>query len=168
MPVTAGVSAEQYLAMSFDGPDREFVHGEIVERNMGDLDHSTLQIFIGEALRRLRQQANWRVQPELRHRISEGVYRIPDIAVHPATLRDKVPSSPPLIVVEIVSPDDRYSALLEKLREYAEWGVKHIWIVDPQLRQCAVYTTSGLTTVDALSLEEYGFTLSAAELFAEL
>ena len=37
------VSVEEYLRTSFDGADREFVDGEIVERNVGGSQHSATQ-----------------------------------------------------------------------------------------------------------------------------
>jgi hypothetical protein len=43
MATKALVTPEKYLRMSFDGPDREFVDGDIVERNVGDKQHSRVQ-----------------------------------------------------------------------------------------------------------------------------
>jgi Uma2 family endonuclease len=37
-----------------------------------------------------------------------------------------VPDTPPLIVVEILSPDDRLTEVREKLEEYRAWGVPHV------------------------------------------
>ena len=34
------VSVEEYLNTSYDGADREYVDGRIVERNLGEKDHS--------------------------------------------------------------------------------------------------------------------------------
>ena len=42
MATKAQITAEQYLHMTFEH-DAEFVHGEIVERSMPDLSHSTAQ-----------------------------------------------------------------------------------------------------------------------------
>ena len=33
------VSVEEYLNTSYDGPDREYVDGRIVERNLGEKSH---------------------------------------------------------------------------------------------------------------------------------
>lgn len=46
-----------------------------------------------------------------------------------------VPDSPPLIAIEILSPDDRLAEVREKLEEYRAWGVPHIWLVDPHSRR---------------------------------
>lgn len=40
MGVKTAIPVKEYLRMSFDGPDWEYVDGEIVQRNLGDLPHS--------------------------------------------------------------------------------------------------------------------------------
>ena len=78
---------------------------------------------------------------------------------------DLVPSTPPDIVVEIVSPDERYPRLLEKLEEYRRWGVPHIWVVEPQMQRFQVYADGSLTSVEKFEVSERGFALSVSELF---
>jgi hypothetical protein len=39
---TAAISVREYLATSWS-PDREHVDGEVVQRNLGEKDHSALQ-----------------------------------------------------------------------------------------------------------------------------
>jgi Uma2 family endonuclease len=51
--------------------------------------------------------------------------------------------------------------MLEKLAEYQEWGVGHIWVVDPQRRALAAYEDGALRTVPKLALTGYPFELSA-------
>ncbi len=51
---------------------------------------------------------------------------------------EQIPSSPPLVVIEITSPDDRHQDLLEKLEEYRTWGVAHVWVVEPELKSLRV------------------------------
>ena len=40
---TTLVSVEEYLGTSYPDGDREYVDGEIVERNLGEIDHADLQ-----------------------------------------------------------------------------------------------------------------------------
>jgi len=85
--------------------------------------------------------------------LAPDLYRIPDIAVFAETEPDKsVPSQHPLIVIEIISPDDRYSEVLEKLAEYQQWGVAHVWVVDPRKKTLAAYSNGALTLVPRLTL----------------
>ena len=37
------MTMEEYLHTSFDGADRDYVDGEVIERNMGELPHAQLQ-----------------------------------------------------------------------------------------------------------------------------
>ncbi|MEO6437038.1 MAG: Uma2 family endonuclease [Tepidisphaeraceae bacterium] len=95
-------------------------------------------------------------------RLAHDLYRIPDVAVFAGTEPDEgVPSRPPLVAVEIVSRDDRYSEVLEKLAEYQQWGVTHIWVVDPHRRTLATYEDGALRTVPTLALPGYPFEISA-------
>jgi Uma2 family endonuclease len=51
-------------------------------------------------------------------KLREGRYLIPDFAVFWRTKPPLVPDAPPLIAIEILSPDDRLTAVREKLEEY--------------------------------------------------
>ena len=44
-------------------------------------------------------------------------------------------------MVEIVSPNDRWKDIREKIDEYFAIGVKQVWIVEPQSRQILAYTS---------------------------
>jgi Uma2 family endonuclease len=75
------------------------------------------------------------------------------------------PSIPPDVVVEIVSEEDRYTQILERLAEFHDWGVKHIWLADPGTRTLAVYDRAGLHEVPRFELPEFGATLLRDEMF---
>ncbi len=81
---------------------------------------------------------------------------------------DDVPEKAPLIVVEILSKDDRYYALMEKLAEYRVWGVPNIWVVDPLAKRFAIYAEEWLENVSSLALADYGFELTPSILFSDL
>ena len=101
-------------------------------------------------------------------RLSGDLFRIPDLAVFAAAPPlEQAPSSPPLIVVEIASPDDHLQDFLQKLEEYRAWGVRHVWVVEPELKKFYVYTATGLTQVSQFDLPQFGFLVIAAELFTE-
>ena len=78
----------------------------------------------------------------------------------------------PELVVEVMSPDDRWTVIQQKLAEYFTIGVQLIWVVDPRLEQVHVYRS--LTDIERLTNEDMltggevlpGFELSVAELFA--
>jgi Uma2 family endonuclease len=168
MATKSQITAEQYLHMTFEY-DAEFVHGEIVERAMPDKLHSTMQFLILMAIGRLIQFHPLFPYPELRLRLEPRVYRIPDISVFDGKPpSEDVPSTPPLLVIEILSKDDRDHNLMEKLEEYRVWGVPNIWVVDPLSKRLSLYTESGLQHASSLTLAGYPFELTPSVLFSDL
>jgi Uma2 family endonuclease len=159
------MSVDEYLHATFDGADREYLDGEIVERNMGNDAHSAVQVELIYCFRLQQDRTGLYVRSELRHRVAENRFRIPDVAVFEGKPPGQVPSAPPLVAIEILSPDDRIGYVIPKLEEYRQWGVGHIWIVDPDDRKLFTYGENGLHEVIELRLPEYGITLSLAEIF---
>jgi len=49
---------------------------------------------------------------------------------------------PPLLVIEILSPDDTYSDTQERAEDYLRMGVSTIWIIDPKTRTGRVCNSS--------------------------
>jgi Uma2 family endonuclease len=45
----------------------------------------------------------------------------------------------PELVVEVLSPDDRWSEVTEKIQEYFAAGVARVWVVDPRKRKLHAY-----------------------------
>ena len=148
--------------MSFEGTDREYVRGELVERSMPNFLHGEMQFELAFRFRQLRDSHRLFGCSETRMHLAPDLFRIPDIAVFAESKPDEpVPSRPPLVVIEIISPDDRYSEMLEKLAEYQQWGVANIWVVDPHRRTLAAYEDEVLRTVPMLALPGYPFELSS-------
>jgi len=162
------ITAEQYLRMTFEH-DAEFVHGEIVERSMPDYVHARIQVILSYLFERMRPAHVLWACAELRVRLAPDVIRIPDITViaGPAP-KQRVPDEPPLVTIEILSKDDRYSDLMQKLEEYRVWGVGNIWVIDPETQRFSVYTDFGLQNVSSFALAGHPFQLSPADLFSQI
>jgi len=167
MSTKTQIRSEDYLRMTFEH-DAEFVHGEIVERAMPDEIHSAIQFLILLRFGGLVHSYPLYPRPEIRMKVAPNAYRIADIAVFAGLHPQPVPETPPLVIVEILSKDDRYSDLMQKLEEYREWGVANIWVIDPSTKRFSMYTERGLENVSSLSLSDYPFQLTPAELFADL
>ena len=105
------------------------------------------------------------MRSELRHRVTENRFRIPDVAVFEGKPPAQVPSTPPLVAIEILSPDDRIGYIVPKLEEYRSWGVRHIWIADPEDRKLFTYGETGLHEVTELRLPDYEIALTLADIF---
>jgi len=55
----------------------------------------------------------------------------------------------PELVVEVVSPSDRWTEINEKVDEYLACGVDEVWIVDPRTRRVTCYRSGGVRTYHA-------------------
>jgi Uma2 family endonuclease len=163
------VTVEEYLSRSFDGPEPEYVDGEVIERHLGSVPHFKAQKRLLKFFDSLEESWSLFAYPEVTLRLSPSRYRVADIAVFPEDVpsENKYPTDPAEVVIEIVSEDDRYVEIKEKLAEYHTWGVKHIWLVDPWTRKFSFYDGSGLHDVPAFDLPEYNAKISVAEFFAD-
>ncbi|MBI1355610.1 MAG: hypothetical protein GC160_14830 [Acidobacteria bacterium] len=161
----AAVSVEDYLAMSFDGPAPELIDGELVDRGEAMYPHAKAQSRISAIFGRNRQAAALFPAVAMRLQLGEDRIRIADVAVfRGAEPTELIPSQPPFLVVEVVSRDDRYVDILSKLSEYREWGVEHIWLVDPWLRRLSVFD-GDLHTVPSLRIPDAGVAIPPERLF---
>jgi Uma2 family endonuclease len=127
MDATTLVSVEQYLSSVYE-PDCDYVDGEIEDRNVGEKDHSKLQFRVQMLLSRIPGIA---IFPEVRIRVAPTRYRVPDVSVYLTEPPEQVFTTPPFLVVEILSPEDRWSRLTRKLEDYFAMGCPNIWILDP-------------------------------------
>jgi Uma2 family endonuclease len=148
-------------------PEPDYLDGKIVERHVGSIPHFKAQERLLEVFRSLKQSYSLFAYPEVTLRLSPTRYRVADIAVFAGDLPtgQKYPTEPPEFVIEIVSEDDRYVEIQEKLAEYHTWGVKRIWLVDPWTRKLFVYDNCGFHEVPAFELPEFEAKISAAEIF---
>jgi Uma2 family endonuclease len=166
MATKAQITAEQYLHTTFEH-DAEFVRGEIVERSMPTYLHGRIQAMLSSLFEAVRSPHRLFPCSEVRMKLAPDVYRIPDVAVFVQPPGEVVPDRAPLVVVEILSPDDRHHDLMEKLEEYRVWGVPNIWVVDPISKRLAMYSTLGLQYASSLALAEYPLELTPAVLFSD-
>jgi Uma2 family endonuclease len=134
-PTLPLVSVEEYLNTSYY-PDMEYVDGVLVERSVPAPAHSTLAMIVADYLFRLRKQFGFAVLPDCRTQIVKGArYRIPDVLLCGRPIpAGRVVDTVPWVVIEVLSPEDKMNQQLERFRDYAGIGVRHIVLLDPELR----------------------------------
>jgi Uma2 family endonuclease len=168
MATATFISEQEYLHTSYEH-DCEWIDGEVRERAMPDDDHSALQMFFITYFASLRRELHIRVRPELRVRVAARRYRIPDVTIMPDDApRQLIPDTPPLLCIEILSPDERRGELKEKIADYIRMGVPHIWIVDPRRRTLATADADGQHPVGYFNVPNCGRLLHPSEIFEEL
>lgn len=164
------IGVEEYLGLVFpDRPEPEYVHGDVVERSLPTPIHGQIQLLLGLLFAGLSKRVRFVMMSELRVQIEPDLFRVIDFAVYlDARPEGRYATSPAYVAVEIVSPDDRYTELTQRLDDYQRWGVNHVWLVDPQLKRLYEYTEAGLLQHFALRLPEFDFEISSQELFKDI
>jgi Uma2 family endonuclease len=160
------IPLEEYLRTSYDGPDREYLDGKVIERPAANNPRSETQWRLCGFFAELSKRFPIHGRPSLRVCVTQKRYRVIDLALYagepPSEL---VPHSPPLIAIEILSPDDRMAETLDKLREYRRWGVRYVWLVDPQARVLYSFAEDALKETSRLTLPELSTELTREQVF---
>jgi Uma2 family endonuclease len=169
-PSTCFVTVEEYLSTGYE-PDCEYDDGALVERNLGEFEHSFLQILIGTLF--TNNMDAWGVfgLTEQRVQIKPRRFLVPDVCVlRVGTKRERILTHPPLIAVEIMSPEDRKKSVAAKALEYLDFGVEHVWVIDTGARAAYVAGRSGLKLVPSgeLTVPSTPIVVRTKELFEKL
>jgi Uma2 family endonuclease len=164
------VSVREYLSTSYR-PDCEYLDGRIEERNLGEYDHGYLQTLLAVLFTNHREAWSVRAVMDVRTQVSRSQFRVPDLSVLRADApKERILTHPPLIVIEILSAEDRLSRFQDRIDDYLAFGVEHIWILDPERRTAHIATPAGLHLVQTGELMVPGTPIRVvlSELFAEL
>lgn len=159
MPATL-VSIDEYLHTSYS-PDREYVDGVVVERNLGEKPHSKIQ----RNLLRLLDKPGLEPWPEQRVQVSPNRFRIPDVCVTIGEPAEDVFTTPPLICIEILSPEDRVARLQEKIDDYLNFGVRYIWVIDPATRRAYACDRVGMHIIGELATPDPAVRIPLEQVF---
>ena len=162
------ISVEEYLATSYR-PDCDYVDGHIEERNLGELDHSSLQTAIAVYFGSRQKQLGITVVVEQRVQVSPTRFRIPDVCVVIGKATEQIFRTPPFLCVEILSPEDRMKRVQERIDDYLAMGVPYVWVFDPSTRHVYVATAfAGLHDFkgDVLRTENPALELPLFEIFS--
>lgn len=164
------VPISEYLSQVYH-PDREYVDGVVVERNLGERDHSRIQALLAAYF--FGQEEQWRVVVlvEQRVQVSETRFRIPDVCLLAADdPDDPIVHKAPVLCIEILSPEDRLSVLETKIAEYFQMGVRSVWAIDPQQRIAYTYSPVGKQEIAdrVLRVPNSPIALPLAEIFDKL
>jgi Uma2 family endonuclease len=161
------IPLEQYLAKNYR-PDCEYVDGEIRERNVGKYEHARIQALLAAWFNQHEQGWGAQVVTEQRVQVSKTRVRIPDVTLLPLGAQPDVIIDPPLLIIEILSPDDSYSDTQERARDYCEMGVETIWIIDPKTRTGRVCTGTKWIEASRLEVENKPFYVNLPDIFSQL
>lgn len=160
----------------------ELIDGRIMPLSPTGGEHSILESILGFELTRFARQSSpgWVMSGKVGiyiHRDPDRI-RAADMIFISKDRSSKRPSkgfleAAPELVIEIVSPADRWRHIRQKLEDYFSIGVQWVWIIEPENRAILVYHSviemEKLDDTATLSGEGIlsGFNLVVADLFAE-
>ncbi|HUP60082.1 MAG TPA: Uma2 family endonuclease [Thermoanaerobaculia bacterium] len=140
---------EEWAAMPEDEPG-ELVDGRLEEEEVPDLVHELVVSWLVHVLRTWVGRAGFVFGSEAKYAVRADRGRKPDVAVYLGSDGSHLPRHgivrvPPDIVVEVVSPSprDERRDRIEKMDEYAAFGVRFYWILDPSLQSLEVFELLG-------------------------
>lgn len=161
------MSPEQYLSTSYR-PDCDYVDGVVLERHLGEKDHSKVQGALLGYLYSRRKEWGIHVFPEQRVQVRRTRFRVPDLCiVVGAEPGEQIFTKPPFICIEILSKDDAMTQMQERIDDYLDFGVGHVWLIDPRTRRAYDFTPEGMREAKdgVLRTVTPGIAIPLAEIF---
>jgi len=101
---------------------------------------------------------------EVRMKLAEDLFRIPDFAMFEHEPEEQLPTSSPLLIIEINSPDDRLSDVERKSKNTA-LGRRAYLVRRAELKKLYVYER-GLVNVQQLDLPKFDLAITLTKLFS--
>ena len=180
MVTTRKMTIEEFEQLPDDGYRYELVDGEREQMPPtgevhGDVDRQF--IWLLESYIRPRGIEKLFVETSFVLSSDRQTVRQPDIAFVRAERlskdrdRERSVRLMPDLVIEIVSPSDRRSAVVTKAHEYLHYGVRLVWVVDPPSRSVTIFRIDGSVEVlgqdDTIDGEDIipGFQASILDIF---
>jgi Uma2 family endonuclease len=157
------IPVEEYLESCWS-PDREYVDGVVPERNPGELPHSFLQTAFW-SLSRARGLHGF---VELRTQVRPRRFRMPDVMATRDFPQTRFIRTPPYIVVEILSPEDRIGAPAQKIDDYLDFGIPNIRVVDPARKTISSSTRDGSRVFTAAVSADGDISIPLDEIFSRM
>ncbi len=177
----ATITGEELFALGDIGP-AELIDGRITPMSPTGGEHGRVESELAARLREFARQhkLGWVIAGEagIYTRRNPDRVRGMDVAFISYVRLPRLPAGfltvAPELVVEIISPTDRWSDVQTKIEEYLAIGVDCVWVVDPAAHSVRVYRAGArmtrLENGDMLRGEGLlaGLEISLAELFGEI
>ena len=174
MPIETDMTLEDFLESDIEG--YEYVKGELVPMAPPTMEHGEISMSLSLLLGiHIRENQLGRLYPadtdfKLRDRLVKPDIAFVSTARLPENRRQGSPV-PPDLAVEVLSPTDVQSRVVEKAFAYLHAGTRLVWVIEPVGKTVTVYRSETdielLTQRDTLSGEDVveGFSCQVAQLF---
>jgi Uma2 family endonuclease len=152
------MTAEDLLEMPDDGMLHELVNGELLTMTPAKAAHGKIGMAIAFRLAHYvdehRLGATFTSDTGFVLSRNPDTVRTPDASFVRAErnrFEDEFFPGAPDLAVEVISPNDRYTEVAEKVGEYLAAGSQMVVVVDPRTRTATVHTPAG---IHRLSIDE--------------
>jgi Uma2 family endonuclease len=148
------LTADDVLELSYPGKVVELVRGRLVVKEPPSTRHGRAEANLSYFLAAfVRAHALGIVVSGAGFKITENpdTVRAPDVAFVPQERAAAIPERnyaafAPILLAEIVSPNDRPGEVLAKVADWLDAGARIVWVVDPQRSVAQVYRGDGSVT----------------------
>jgi len=143
----AEMSVEHWSALP-DGASGELVDGRLEEEEMPDAVHETVVLHLAIVMRAWLAGQGFVFTSGVKYALTPSKGRMPDLSVFlpgSAVPPGRGPvRQPPDVAVEVLSgtPEDRRRDRVEKLGDYARFGIRFYWLIDPAARTLEILELS--------------------------
>jgi Uma2 family endonuclease len=164
--VSDKVTLEQFRAAFAEcKPYYELLNGEAVQKALPTKLHAILQGILYTILREL----GFRSLTELTLAIGETWEPTPDVCglLGPDD-GEPYPTKPIAVAIEVLSPRDPFTRVIQKCRKYSAWGIPDVLVFDPVGREAWHWDTAADDLVrfkKSYSFKSKPIELSVAEVF---
>ncbi len=141
---TKGLTLKEWADLPDDVPG-ELVDGVLVEEELADLPHEMVVYFLLRLFGWVDDRGGIVIPSEYKYGVAPKRGRKPDLSVYlpgttPPRARDRFGAVPPDIAVEVITPRPRDARRdrVEKTAEYARFGIRWYWLVDPAVRSVEI------------------------------
>ncbi len=149
------VTATDLMELPDDGYRYELSRGCLVRDQASGFEHSRIVMRLGYCLETWSRKAGTGyVTPEGGYKLQKDpdTVRVPDLAfVSHERLVNGRPTGfvegAPDLAVEVVSPNDRWSAVIDEVSDYFNAGVVQVWVVVPTNRTVMIHRSPQDVTV---------------------
>jgi len=168
MQTGESITVREYLATSYR-PDRDYVDGVVVERNLGERDHAELLGAVLACFYNRRKEWGIHVYPSLKIQVSPTRFRVPDMcAVAGDPPDEQILTTPPFLCIEVLSPEDRLTIMQRRVEDFLAMGVPYVFILDPRTRRGWRATAGSLLAIAEIWTEYPEIVVSLESLFESL
>lgn len=174
---------EEFMALPDDGGSYELVDGELVDMGNSGMEHGNISAYLCgliELYVRPRKQGVT-CDSSTAFTLKSGNKRSPDVSFISKERLQGVRRLPkgyfqgaPDLAVEVISPNNTFEEMHDKLVEYFDNGCRLVWLINPDEQSILIYRQPQpdklLKTIDSLDGEDGipGFTLPVVDLFMAL